>query len=361
MVSLYDKNVKILISGGAGFIGSRLGTRLKAVGNVVAFDSLHPQVHSRSGTPADLDSQVHFFPGDVVDPSAWDRLFLLHGLPDVIVHLAAETGTGQSLREASRHGSVNVVGTTQLTDALSRHGHVPKHIVLSSSRAVYGEGEWIDSNEQRFYPGPRTQTQLEAARWEPESALGGQSSPVPHRASQTWPRPSNVYAATKLAQEHVLESWCASFGVPLSILRLQNVYGPGQAVGNAYTGVLTFFAKQLSTGQQLDVYEDGNIVRDFVYVDDVVSAICATIELPPAGVRRVDIGGGEPATLLQVAQIMSEASHAEAPFVSGRYRHGDVRAASADITDARSELRWAPRTELNVGLRNLLDWVPLQI
>ena len=348
-----------LITGGAGFVGSRLGNLIAAAGQrVVLFDSLHPQVHTSAvhvGRGQDL------FVGDVRDSASWDRCFLQFGVPHVIVHLAAETGTGQSLNEATRHGSANVVGTTEMTDALVRHKVRPAQIVLASSRAVYGEGAWVDTAEASWYPEPRSGATLAAGQWDPPSPSGLAGRPVTHRAATTWARPSNVYAATKLAQEHILEAWCASYEVPLSVLRLQNVYGPGQAVGNAYTGVLTFFARQTATGQQLEVYEDGAIVRDFVFVDDVVRAMRAAINRPPAGVRRVDIGGGEGVTLLEVANEMASLGGAAAPIVTGAYRLGDVRAASADVSAARVELEWEPQVDLATGLNALLDWVPSQL
>jgi dTDP-L-rhamnose 4-epimerase len=179
--------------------------------------------------------------------------------------------------------------------------------------------------------------------------------------ARTWPRPSNVYASTKLAQEHLLNSWCQAFGVPLSVLRLQNVYGPGQAVGNAYTGVLTYFARQIASGEQVEVYEDGEILRDFVFVDDVIDALARSIAQPPQGTRTIDIGGGGAVSLMNVASMMCELGNWTAPVINGKYRLGDVRAASADITAANTEIDWKPTTTLRNGLGVLLDWVPGQL
>lgn len=349
----------VLITGGAGFIGSRLGTLLAGAGQAVTlFDSLHPQVH-RSALPK--PDQMELFLGDVRDSEAWDRCFLQHGAPDVIVHLAAETGTGQSLNEATRHGSTNVVGTTELTDALARHAIVPGQVVVASSRAVYGEGEWIDEAGTRWYPNPRDGAMLAASQWNPAAPSGLAATPLAHEAAQTWARPSNVYAATKLAQEHILEAWCSSYGVPLSILRLQNVFGPGQAVGNAYTGVLTFFARQITTGEQVEVYEDGEILRDFVFVDDVVRALQMAIDQPPSGPRRLDIGGSGAVSLLHVAETMCRIGDVGAPVINGKFRLGDVRAASADISAAFADLGWVPKTSVESGLAELLSWVPSQL
>lgn len=351
--------MQALITGGAGFIGSRLAAVLVRAGwDVVVFDSFHPQVHGDVGWQS--PDGVTVVPGDVRDADAWDRCFRLHGSPSLVVHLAAETGTGQSLTEATRHGSANVVGTTQLTDALVRAGCVPQQIILTSSRAVYGEGAWVEDGEC-FYPLPRSGEQLARGQWDPVGPSGAAAQPVAHEASTTWPRPTNVYAATKLAQEHVLDAWCQSYGVPLTILRLQNVYGPGQAVGNSYTGVLTYFARQLASGEQVEVYEDGAILRDFVFVDDVVDALARAAGRPPAATRRADIGGGGAVSLLEVATTMCELAAAPAPVVCGKYRLGDVRAAFADIREASSSLDWQPATSLHDGLQELLSWVPDQL
>ena len=199
----------------------------------------------------------------------------------MVIHLAAETGTGQSLRAATSHGSVNVVGTTQMLDVMSRNEHVPEHILLASSRAVYGEGAWTAQGNP-YYPASRTHQNLSRGVWDPPSPDGEAGTPLPSRADWTRTEPTNMYAATKLAQEHILKAWGAAMECPISVLRLQNVYGVGQSLDNPYTGVLSTFAKQALAGSSLNVYEDGNIVRDFVYVDDVADAMLLS-HRPAAG------------------------------------------------------------------------------
>jgi dTDP-L-rhamnose 4-epimerase len=349
----------VLITGGAGFIGSRLARRLLEQGDhVVVADVLHPQVHQQAGWPADLPDDVEAHPVDVTSPRQCDALLRLCR-PDVIVHLAAETGTGQSLLESSRHAEVNVLGTATLLDACSRVSHAPERFVLASSRAVYGEGRWVAQDGATAYALPRDAERLAADRWNPE--LEGSSSaaaaPLPHAAASTEPRPSNVYAATKLAQEHLLGAWCAAMGSALSILRLQNVYGPGQALGNPYTGVLVHFAQRVLAGEAIEVYEDGEIVRDFVFVQDVVSALCSAAAADAPRRLLADIGSGEPLTLLEVATSLARAGDAPEPAVSGAYRLGDVRAASADLTHAISTIGYAPSTSLIDGVDALLAWI----
>ncbi len=354
--------MQIGISGGAGFIGTRLATALVSAGHQVdILDNLHPQVHPTPSRPKELPAAARLVIGDVTEPADWDRWIQTCGAPDVLVHLAAETGTGQSLAAASRHGRVNVVGTTEMIDACTRHEIRPDQILIASSRAVYGEGRWRTPNGDLFYADLRTDEQLQNAQWDPVGPDGSVGGPIAHRTLDVEPRPTNVYAATKLAQEHILTAWCGAHDVPLAVLRLQNVYGPGQAIGNPYTGVLTHFARQLAEGRQLDVYEDGQIIRDFVFVDDVVRAFRLAIERSQPESLRLDIGFGRPLALIEVARLMTEMTAAGPPIISGKYRNGDVRAAFADITDAEQRLHWSPLTNAETGLRSLVEWVAAEM
>ena len=349
-------STSVLITGGAGFIGSALARRLVDAGSDVAvMDILHPQVHG-GGAPIDLPSSVRLFTGDVTHAPDCDAVLRLFK-PSQIVHLAAETGTAQSLSEATRHGLVNVVGTTQLLDALNRSGHVPDQLVLASSRAVYGEGAW-QADTHVFYPPPRSHAQLAAGIWDPQGPTGDAAVPLASSAVRTEARPTNIYAATKLAQEHILASWTAAFDTKLSVLRLQNVYGPGQSLTNSYTGIVALFARLAREKQPLEVYEDGRIMRDFVYIDDVIDALFSAIEGPAAQSRCVDIGSGVPITIHELAQQLAAICDAPEPVVVGKFRDGDVRAARCDIEAATTELGWRPKWTLEKGARSLLDWIP---
>ena len=349
-------STSVLITGGAGFIGSALARRLVDAGSDVAvMDILHPQVHG-GGAPIDLPSSVRLFTGDVTHAPDCDAVLRLFK-PSQIVHLAAETGTAQSLSEATRHGLVNVVGTTQLLDALNRSGHVPDQLVLASSRAVYGEGAW-QADTHVFYPPPRSHAQLAAGIWDPQGPTGDAVVPLPSSVVRTEARPTNIYAATKLAQEHILASWTAAFDTKLSVLRLQNVYGPGQSLTNSYTGIVALFARLAREKQPLEVYEDGRIIRDFVYIDDVIDALFSAIDGPAARSRCVDIGSGVPTTIHELAQQLAAICDAPEPAVVGKFRDGDVRAARCDIEAATTELGWRPKWTLEKGARSLLDWIP---
>jgi dTDP-L-rhamnose 4-epimerase len=349
-------STSVLITGGAGFIGCALARRLVTAGfEVAVMDCLHPQVHTGLGRPADLPASVTLLTGDVTHAPDWEAVLRVVR-PEQVVHLAAETGTGQSLSEATRHGAVNVVGTTQLLDALTRAELVPDQLVLASSRAVYGEGAWR-SGEHVFYPGPRTHAQLVAGQWDPKGPGDEAPVPLPSSSMQTVAHPSNIYAATKLAQEHILMAWSTAHGCALSVLRLQNVYGPGQALSNPYTGIVSLFGRLAQARRPLEVYEDGQIIRDFVFIEDVVDALTAAIKGPARQPRLLDIGSGASTTILELARLLADLCDAPAPNVVGKFRDGDVRAASCDIVPAIAELSWHPNWALERGLPALLEWI----
>lgn len=350
-----------LVTGGAGFIGSALSHRLIAQGfRVVAVDSMLDQVHPSGNRPPELHPDVELVVGDATDPDLWDGL-LARLSPELVVHLAAETGTGQSLGQATRHSQVNVVGTTVMTDALLRHSRIPAQIILASSRAVYGEGQWRTESGEIFYPAPRDHAQLERAEWDCRPASGEPSSGVPSRAGATEPQPTSIYGATKLAQEHILRSWCLATGSDLSVLRLQNVYGPGQSLTNSYTGIVVLFTRLAAEGTQIPLYEDGAVVRDFVYIDDVADALAAAAAQPPAAkFRLLDVGLGVTSTISDLAGAIAATAGAPTPKVTGAFRDGDVRYATCDITPTTADLGWSPQWDLPRGLAALKEWVSAQ-
>ena len=340
-----------LVTGGAGFIGCALSAGLAdRFDRVVALDNLHPQVHPTPNRPEALDDRVELVVGDVTSESTWDDL-LGDVRPTTVVHLAAETGTAQSLTEASRHSMVNVVGTTRMLDALVRHDALPERILLTSSRAVYGEGAWVDAEGAVSYPGQRSAAMLAAGQWD----FPGLTA-LPFEASRTVPQPTSVYGATKLAQEHVLASWCRAVDVVPVVLRLQNVYGPGQSLSNPYTGIVSLFARLARAGEVIPVYEDGNIIRDFVFIDDVVAALLRAL-VADASDRAYDVGSGEATSIMRLAEVVAERYGAPAPVVNGMFRNGDVRAASGDITATRDRLEWTPEVLVDEGVGRLCEWV----
>lgn len=346
-------NETVLVTGGAGFIGCAIAERYAdRAGRLVVMDNLHPQVHKTRERPAALHQKAELIVADVTVPEDWDRVLGVV-TPDVIIHLAAETGTAQSLDEASRHALVNVVGTTQLTDALGRAGITPAHVLLSSSRAVYGEGDWRTESGDVFQPGQRSHAQLERGEWD---FTGAES--LPSTAEHTVPAPTSIYGATKLAQENILKAWGGSRGIPITILRLQNVYGPGQSLINSYTGIVSLFSQWAREGKTIPLYEDGCIVRDFVYIADVADAFVAALELGPAADRPIlDVGTGVASTIEDMAVAIAAYYEAPTPIVNGMYRDGDVRSASCRIDRTIEVLGWRPQWSLQAGVAALQGWI----
>jgi dTDP-L-rhamnose 4-epimerase len=346
----------ILVTGGAGFIGSALSHQLVDHDlPFVAFDNLHPQIHETRDRPDSLSSAAELFVGDVCVGEDWERFLALYE-PVIVVHLAAETGTGQSLTESTRHAEVNVVGTAQMLDAFSRHSIKPARIVLSSSRAIYGEGAWRKDGGEVFYPGQRNAAMLERGEWDFAGAKA-----LPFDARETQANPTSVYGATKLAQEHVLASWCRSFQIPYAILRLQNVYGPGQSLNNPYTGIVPLFSRLARDGKSIPLYEDGAMLRDFVYIDDVAAAIRLAMTAPAAIEEPLDIGTGSSISIGELAAIVSRRYGAPAPHVCGLFRNGDVRHAACQPQAAISALDWHPLTMAPEGIPMLCQWLDAEL
>ncbi len=341
-----------LVTGGAGFIGCALSPSLAdEFDHVVVLDNLHPQVHAEASRPAALDRRVDLVEGDVTDERVWDRL-LAEVRPSTVIHLAAETGTAQSLTEASRHASVNVLGTTRMLDAFTRTAALPERILLTSSRAIYGEGSWQDAAGEVCYPGQRSHRMLRSGTYDFPGL-----QPLPAVAADVRPDPTSVYGATKLAQENIIRAWALSVDVTPVLLRLQNVYGPGQSLTNPYTGIVSLFAQLARAGSAIPVYEDGQITRDFVYIDDVVEAIRLGATAGSPGSTPYDIGQGRATTVSELAQTIAQHYGAPAPVVTGQFRDGDVRHASCRTEAAAADLGWRPSVSLEEGITRLCTWI----
>ncbi|QQD76600.1 NAD-dependent epimerase/dehydratase family protein [Curtobacterium sp. YC1] len=352
-----NTNKTVLITGGAGFIGCALSQELaSSAARWVVVDSLHPQVHPDRVRPEGLHASAELVTGDITESATWDGV-LAHVRPDIVIHLAAETGTAQSLDEASRHAAVNVVGTTRMLDAFGRHGIVPDRILLSSSRAVYGEGRWLSAAGDVRYPGQRSHAQLERAAWDFEGL-----TPVPARAADNVPVPTSVYGSTKLSQEQILAAWVGARDTALTILRLQNVYGPGQSLTNSYTGIVSLFSQLARAGQSIPIYEDGEITRDFVFIDDVAAAFVATLRTARSiGTATFDVGSGAPSTINELARAIAQYHAAPEPHITGAFRDGDVRFAACDVAPTSAALNWQPRWGLDAGIARLQEWIDAQL
>lgn len=354
----------IFITGGAGFIGQKLCKQLLAEYaevKIFIYDNLHPQVHGENPVFAYDDPRVTFYKGDVQDIQQLESA-LGSSKPQVIYHLAAETGTGQSYDEPVRYCSVNVGGTANLIQAIRSVGTVAK-VILAGSRAVYGEGAYKDA-DGRIYGGlPRTSEEMAKGNFNvslPETALPP-FEPAPSNASLP-PAPASIYASTKLMQEYLLTQAAENSNWKCAILRFQNVYGAGQSLNNPYTGVLSIFAKKLMNKESLAIFEDGQISRDFVYADDVVRALALLLKHDLNNGEIIDIGYGVPSTIKEVSAILSELlqMNPEANKVNGQFRAGDIRYACADISKAKALLGWSPEIDISEGLSRLVNWVKTQ-
>lgn len=345
--------MRVFITGGAGFIGSALTHRLASDGATVRiYDSLLAQVH---GSNPQIDLPADLVRGDVRDAGAM-AVALREFEPEVIVHLAAETGTGQSADEPVRYTSVNVVGTANLIEIVRTLSKPPQRIVLAATRAVYGEGAYRNSSGQRLIPEPRRSADMAAGRFDIYDRDGARLTPIP-TPEDSAPAPGSVYGSSKLMQEYLLQQ--APLPCPLVILRLQNVYGPGQSLNNPYTGVLSIFCRQAMDGLSLNIYEDGEIYRDFVYILDVVDAFAAACTHPNAPGNLVNIGTGQATSIRAAAEIILKKlgmSGSDRSYVSGMFRPGDVRYAVADVSRAAEFLGWKARVSFEEGLGHLVDW-----
>lgn len=344
--------MKAFITGGAGFIGSKLSVALVNQGfEVCGYDNFHKQVH---GENPDKNFPFNIVDGDVRD---LDKLSDAIGrfVPDIIYHLAAETGTGQSFDEPSRYVDVNVTGTSNLFEACRLAGVKPKKVILASSRAVYGEGLYVNSSGEAVEACTRESAKMAKGDFAVYDQFGQKLIPQPTPESLQ-PKPDSVYASTKLMQEFLVKNLAIDFD--WSILRFQNVYGPGQSLTNPYTGVLSIFCSQIKSSQILEVYEDGEIYRDFVYVDDVVKSLINAIKAPPAHV--FNIGSGFPVSILEVVKLLlgiAQSKNYSAEYkITGKFRDGDIRFAQADIQKADKLLNWKPKISLKEGLAQLTNW-----
>lgn len=350
---------QVLVTGGAGFIGSHLVPKLVANGHRVrVMDNLSAQVHE--ALPSNLEwlkqEGIEFMRGDVVNPDDWSAAL---ADVDAIVHLAAETGTGQSMYQIAKYNLVNTQATAYLFDALRKSAsHRVSRIVLSSSRSVYGEGAYVDADNRRVFPAPRGSAELAAGCWEPVCPLTGTAlSVVPTLESDTV-SPASIYAATKYAQEDLVRIGAQSLGIGYAILRLQNVYGERQSLNNPYTGILSIFSTKIRRGLQLPLFEDGNESRDFVHVDDVTDAMVAALSRSESPDCVINVGSGVQTSVRNVAEELSMAfGRTPDIVVTGEYRLGDIRHNIADIGKLKSVLGITPQVSLSTGLRRFADWV----
>ena len=338
----------VLITGGAGFIGSHLADELLAHGRRVrALDSLIPQVHGDVARPAYLSDEVELVTGDVRNAGALRGA--LDGV-DAVVHLAARVGVGQSMYELAEYTSVNSLGTAALLEALAERP--VRKLVVASSMSIYGEGLYTDSDGHEVEPPERTREQLAAREWDYE---GFEPVPTPERKR---PGLTSIYALTKYEQECACLVAGSAYGIPTVALRLFNTYGPRQALSNPYTGVLAIFASRLLNDRPPRIFEDGLQRRDFVSVRDVARAFARALDEDGADGLAVNIGSGRSVTVRELAQQLGAVVGRELePEITGESRVGDIRHCFADVELAEETLGYKPEVELAGGMTELAAWL----
>jgi dTDP-L-rhamnose 4-epimerase len=349
----------VLVTGGAGFIGSRVALRLASEGwHVRVLDALLPQVHGvaphEQPLIRELARATEFVEGDVRDPATSARA--LAGCTHVL-HLAAETGTGQSIYNAARYAEANVLATARLSDAFLQCRDTLATVVVASSRAIYGEGRGRCPEHGPVDPPARRREDLMARQFEPCCPLCRATVETLETPESAQPAPASVYAVTKLAQEHLILNACRALGLKGAALRFQNVYGAGQSMRNPYVGILPLFAGAITTGEPLLIFEDGRQTRDFVHVSDVVEATCRALSQPPAEPVAINVGSGQAVDLITLLGLLETLLGRKAlRRLTGEAREGDIRHNRACLQRAGALLGYAPRMPLEQGLKEFIGW-----
>ncbi|MEO7306360.1 MAG: NAD-dependent epimerase/dehydratase family protein [Ferruginibacter sp.] len=351
---------KILITGGAGFIGSNLALRLVSEGcDVTVLDNLSPQIHgsdpvSTSPLYISIQDKVNFIKGDVRSYDDWVKAIAEN---EVIVHLAAETGTGQSMYQIDHYTKSNIGGTALMLDIITNTTNKVKKVVVASSRAIYGEGKYLSDELGIIYPVQRKSQDMDKGNFE-VTCPGSSSLKLMATDEDSKIHPTSIYGITKQTQEQMVLVACAAKGISAIAFRYQNVYGPGQSLSNPYTGILSIFSTQIKNGLPINIFEDGMESRDFVFIDDVVSATILGIEHDNAGINVFNVGHGVATTVLEVAQTLMNNYDREVPLtVTGNYRIGDIRHNYADLSKIKNELGFQPEISFAAGIQQFCNWV----
>jgi dTDP-L-rhamnose 4-epimerase len=351
----------ILITGGAGFIGSRLCEKLFYQGNnITVLDNLSKQIHGdgESFLFKKIKDKCTFIKGDVRDKDDW-----FHAIKnqEIIIHLAAETGTGQSMYEIEKYNDVNVMGTAHMLELLADSNHSIKKIIIASSRSIYGEGKYNCKTHGVQYPSQRKEKDMEKGEFNPKCRICNLELDLLATDEESKIHPSSIYGINKQQQEQMVLLIGESIGIPSVAFRYQNVYGPGQSLSNPYTGILSIFSTRILNGNDLDIYEDGLESRDFVYIDDVVDATILGIEKDDANGEVFNVGSGVPTTVQEVAENLKTFYESDIDIsISGKFRIGDIRHNYADLTKIKNMLGFTPKYNFQKGISEFVSWVKTQ-
>jgi len=352
----------ILITGGAGFIGSNLTKKLVSKGFCITIlDNLSKQIHGKD-QKSELYNSIKeistFILGDVCNEEDWKKS--LKG-QDAVIHLAAETGTGQSMYEISRYNDVNILGTSHLLDFLANNKNSVKKLIIASSRSIYGEGKYKCENHGVVYPNDRIVSNMMKGKFDLFcDACGSELNLMPTDENSKI-HPSSIYGITKQQQEQMILLMGKSLGIPAVALRYQNVYGPGQSLSNPYTGILSIFSTRMLNGNDIDIYEDGEESRDFVFIDDVVEATILALEKEEANHQIFNVGSGETTSVSQVANSLKKLYDSNVNIsIGGSFRLGDIRHNYADLNKIKNLLGFTAKFDFQTGISRFVDWVKTQ-
>jgi dTDP-L-rhamnose 4-epimerase len=354
--------MKILITGGCGFIGTKLQKKLYDLDyNVVIMDNLFPQIHGQNAIFENIYN-FKFIKGDVINLEKW--IEALDGI-EVIVHLAAETGTGQSMYEMERYIATNSIGTANMFNGIRSLGNKSKvkRIILSSSRSVYGEGAYKcnSCNLEPIFPNSRKLADLENKIWDHICDYCKKPLLSINTREDAKLNPASIYAATKLEQEHIIKISSEAMEIDYAILRFQNVYGAGQSLKNPYTGLLTVFTNQINNNNDIHIYEDGKETRDFVHVDDVTEAITLCINEKNTITDIYNVGSGNPTPIEDVAKILVELNNTNTNLIySNKFRFGDIRHNTASLEKITNKFNFNPKISIKDGLLDFYKWTKTQ-
>jgi dTDP-L-rhamnose 4-epimerase len=352
----------VLITGGAGFIGSNVALKLVARGyNVTVLDNLSTQIHGNNPDETSplynsIKGKVRFIQGSVTSREDWRKA--LEGV-DAVLHLAAETGTGQSMYEIEKYVNVNIGGTAILLDLLTNEPNNVKRVVVAESRAIYGEGRyWSDDLNTFVYPNERPKETMAAGDFEVKYPGCNKPLKLVSTTEDSLIHPGSVYGITKQVQGQLVHMVCKSIGIESVSFRYQNVYGPGQSLSNPYTGILSIFSTRIKNGNGINIFEDGRETRDFVYIDDVADATILGLTVPGVSGHVFNIGTGVATDVLTVANTLIKHYGINVPVtVSGNYRLGDIRHNFADISLAKALLGYEPKWSFDEGIEQFTRWV----
>lgn len=353
--------MRVLITGGAGFIGSHIALQLIEKGyDVTVLDNLLAQIHGdnpKKTSPlyCSVKDKTRFIKADVCDRAALESAI---SDADYIIHLAAETGTGQSMYEIKRYVDVNIGATALLLDVLTNTKHHVKRVVVAESRAIYGEGKYHCDKCGDVYPTERKDEDMAKGDFECHCPNCGGKVTLVATTEDSAIHPSSVYGIGKQVQGQLVHLICKNIGVESVSYRYQNVYGPGQSLTNPYTGILSIFSTRIKNRKEINIFEDGKESRDFVYIDDVVDATIAGMEVLEANGHVFNIGTGIATDVLTVAKTLCKHYGIDVPLnVSGNYRLGDIRHNYADISLAKKILSFEPKWTFDAGIKQFTEWV----